>query len=106
MFLEGLLFFEGRGGGETGDREERKKSSWDIIYERRIKKKKKKTRVNRMKAKKRIIDSLVTLLCKNNVFNFPLWDLTCHELSLALACLSPLCVWSISFCTFKVIAGQ
>ena len=58
MFLEGLLFFEGRGGGETGDREERKKSSWDIIYERRIKKKKKKRRVNRMKAKKLLTEQL------------------------------------------------
>jgi hypothetical protein len=44
-----------------------------------------------------IIDSLLTLLCENNAFNFPLWDPTCHELLFAFTCLSPLGVQSIFF---------
>lgn len=37
-----------------------------------------------------IIDSLLTLLFKNNAFNFPLRDPTCHELLFPPSCLGPL----------------
>lgn len=37
-----------------------------------------------------IIDSLLTLLFKNNAFNFPLRDPTCHELLFLPSCLGPL----------------
>lgn len=42
-----------------------------------------------------IIDSLLTSLCENNAFNFPLWDPTCHELLCAFTFPGPLGVQSI-----------
>lgn len=63
-------------------------------------------RIKRRKVWLRPRDDLLILLCENNTFNFPLWDLTHLELLFAITCQIPSGAWCTSFCTFKVKGGR